>query len=351
MQNDQVVSVGCANDWPIGKLCGADECSVEPGCTSGSAIFECLCEAQYKKASRLIRHCGPQNAKTKKVSKCYEQMSDSVGLISFYKLISHRFGPAAKYLSTGLLISVFMVSQPVAQVSIEEIEAALSALEDSAGIGSSDADTAAISPTTPPPSIVTTPPPGELGDTGFDPGANQMVGGMPFMPILSDQVCPTRLADIGEQAQALTARARAIEIDALEMTKRFAVLEDQNRAYEIDQDLLECPPDFIAAAEDFKNDLSRMELASVVQEAESFSVCAQVGLQALNERMSSLAESNDPNAGADRLAVGGILRRWATSDAEVTEAVSNFVFYDQRRGRLEAATNSFLRRCELLGGY
>ncbi|KQI70755.1 hypothetical protein AN191_16380 [Loktanella sp. 5RATIMAR09] len=190
-----------------------------------------------------------------------------------------------------------------------------------------------------------------MGDTGVDQDANQTVGGMTFRPILRDQACPTRLADIGEQAQALTARARAIEIDALEMTERFAVLEDQNRAYEIDQDLLECPPDFIAAAEDFRSDLSRMELVGVVQEAESFSVCAQVGLQELNERMSALAESNDPNAGADRLAVGGILRRWATSDAEVTEAVSNFVFYDQRRGRLEAATDGFLRRCELLGGY
>jgi hypothetical protein len=266
--------------------------------------------------------------------------------------IQRAVNSAMGCVSTVALVLIIGASPSAAQVSIEGIEAALSALEDTAGIGSSDADTAAISPAPAPPTIVTSPPPPRgLGETGFDPNASQLVGGMNFRPILTDQACPTRLADIGERAQALTARARAIEIDALDMTERFGILEDQNRAYEIDQDVLECPSDFIAAAEDFRSDLSRMELAGVVQEAESFSVCAQVGLQALNERMSELAESNDPNAGADRLAVGGILRRWATSDTEVTEAVSNFVFYDQRRGRLEAATDGFLRRCELLGGY
>ena len=348
--NDQLILVGQANVMSVNRSFDADICSVQGGCISGIVRFECLSEAPNNSATFLIKRVDWRNSNIKNRLICYV-VSSSAESIDRFKLVGLKLSAAVKFLSIGSLFAVVVASQSVAQVSIEEVEAALSALEDSAGIGSSLADTAAISPTTPPPSIATTPPPGGLGDTGFGPDANQVIGGMTFRPILTDRACPTRLADIGEQAQALTARTRTIEVEVLNTTDRFAALEEQNRAQVIDQSLLECPPEFIAEAEDFRSDLSQMELAGLVQEAESFSVCAQVGLQALNERMTALAESNDPNASADRLAVAEVLRRWATFDAEVTEAVRNLVFYDQRRRRLLTATEGFLRRCETFGGY
>ncbi|WP_333713911.1 hypothetical protein [Yoonia sp.] len=177
------------------------------------------------------------------------------------------------------------------------------------------------------------------------------VGGVDFLPILTDQACSQRLGDITEQADTLAAQSTTLEAQALELNARFAALEERNRALEIDQDVTECPADFLAAVEELQSDLAKGDLGALVQEAETFSVCAQAGLQDLNDRMAALDASTDPNAANDRLAVGSVLRRWATADVQVSRAVSSFVFFDQRRVRLETATGLMLRRCEILGGY
>ncbi|MCF2872044.1 hypothetical protein L0664_13295 [Octadecabacter sp. G9-8] len=261
---------------------------------------------------------------------------------------ARRVGHGA--LPMSALLVVAGVSGSVAQVSVDDIEAALSALEQSVQSAPIVVAVEAV-PLAQPDFEATLPPADILSGLDETEAADDATQDVVFLPLLSEQACPSRLAQIGEQARSLTDQVDAIDVIALELTERFSRIEDQNRAFETDQDLLECPTAFVDSAEQFREDLSQLELADLIQRADTFSACAQEGLQALNNRMEDLAQSSDPDAATDRLAIGGVLRRWANADAEVTEAVSNFVFYDQRGRRLDAATGAILRRCELIGGY
>lgn len=253
-------------------------------------------------------------------------------------------GPALCF-SVAVLCVFGGASKSFSQVTFDEVEAALSALEQSVGV-------VPAPKRTPPPQAGPTPPPDNFPDPpGSRGGDTQNAGGTSFLPLLTDQSCPRRIVEIGELAKVQAERARAVEADTLKFNRRFGTLEEKNRALEADREMLECPPDFVEDAEDLLNDLSQMNLASLVQEAETLSVCTQDGRQAVDARMSELAQSSDLDASRERLALGGVLERWAAADVQVSEAVSNFVFYDQRRKRLETATQNILRRCELLGGY
>lgn len=266
------------------------------------------------------------------------------------KWMKNARGVGSGALPLSVLFVVAGVSGSVAQVTVEDIEAALSALEQS--IQSAPLDVAVeVAPLVQPDFEATLPPADVLSDIEDEEAAEDATQDFVFLPLLSEQACPSRLAQIGEQARSLTDQVDAIDVIALELTERFSRIEEQNRAFETDQDLLECPATFVESAEQFREDLSQLQLADLIQRADTFSACAQEGLQSLNNRMEDLAQSSDPDAATDRLAIGGVLRRWANADAEVTEAVSNFVFYDQRGDRLDTATGAILRRCELIGGY
>lgn len=254
-----------------------------------------------------------------------------------------------------LLVYFSATTQLASDVNFDDVEAALSALESQASeqIVVSSPPMVDLVTATPPVSLTEIAPPPDGFDYAqtdtFD--SRSASGGVGFLPIMTDQACPQRLGEITEQADTFAAQSTTLEAQALELNARFAALEERNRALEIDQDVTECPADFLAAVEELQSDLARGDLGALVQEAETFSVCAQAGLQDLNDRMVALEASSDPNAANDRLAVGNVLRRWATADVHMSRAVSSFVFFDQRRVRLDTATGQMLRRCEILGGY
>jgi hypothetical protein len=261
--------------------------------------------------------------------------------------------------SAVLLVASGVAAPSFAEVTFAEVEAALAALE--------AVDPGSVQPVIVP--LVTLPDadvidpvaapvadPTELPDAISVPqvrtsGGGRMVGGYEFLPILSDQSCPRRIAEIGAEAEKLYDVATRTETEALRLRARFDALEEQNRTYELDDAILECPSGFVQDIQDLLDDLSDFELSVLVQEAETLSVCAQEGSQLINSRMTDLAASTEASAARDREALGGVLERWAAADARVSQAVSTFVFYDQRRTRLERATNDILRRCELLDGY
>lgn len=235
-----------------------------------------------------------------------------------------------------------MLTAPVAaQDLFAEIEAALSGLEARAGA------TPEPAPVQPVPEAVVefapTAPPAEL----LSPDLTRARDDFVFLPLLTDQACPTQLAEVGAQAESLTEQANSYEVVALELSERFVRLEEQNRAMVADETQVRCPNAFVREAEEFRSDLSRLDLSELVQRADTFSACAQSGLVTLNARMESLAQSSDPNAATDRQAIGGVLRRWAVMDVQVSQAISNLVFFEQRGRRFDTATSAFLRRCEV----
>jgi hypothetical protein len=252
-----------------------------------------------------------------------------------------------------------------AQVSFEQVEQALAALEASvasapppaagaagqvgaaAGAGAEAGAGLTLPPalTTPPP---TSPPPHEVGGGA---ASAEHVGGIEFPPILEGQDCPTSLPDITEGAENLAAELRRTEAEMTGFERVFASLEEENAALVADRDDPECPADFVEDVEVLIGDLAAFDLMTGIQAAESFSACAQARVQALNDRMLALQSSTDPNAGADRLAVGQLLSRMAVVDGEVSRGVGTYVFFDQRRGRLETAARAILRRCQILSGY
>ena len=246
-----------------------------------------------------------------------------------------------------LLVVAFTGSQATAQVDPAAIEAALGALEQSVGVAPTAAPTAVTSPTV---VQTTTPPPGPVSDMHAEATATDpMAGGIAFLPILTDQDCPQRIVDVGAQAEVFAEEASAAEARMVRLDDRFATLETRNREAEKDPDALECPAGLVEDLRDLQADLAKLDLAVMVQQAETLSVCTQQGRQAVDARIAALSQSNDPTAAQDRLALGGILERWATADVQVSAAVSSFVFFDQRRIRLETATGSILRRCDFLG--
>jgi hypothetical protein len=253
-----------------------------------------------------------------------------------------------------------LASPGLTQVTFEQVEAALAALEvanpgapepaieDSSVPTGSEPSEAAASAVVEQLAIPPAPMPGPA-DTPAD--QTSTFGSIEFLPILTNEDCPAFIAEIGEEAAVFYDLAADIEAEAESLRARFDVLEEQNRAYEIDDAILSCPSDFVDDVRELLDDFGSLELSTLVQEAETFSVCVQAGRQSVDNRMTELAESSDPNAAGDRLALGGVLERWATADVQVSEAVSTFVFYDQRRRRLESATGAILRRCEFLGSY
>lgn len=253
-----------------------------------------------------------------------------------------------------MLLCLGAASPLLAQVTFDEVEAALSTLEEAVGEQLVPAPVAQeptlTKGTTLPPVVDISPPPESvlLSMVGNPTAA----GAINFLPILTDQVCPQRLPDITKQADALAEKSVNLEAEALELNERFSALEERNRALEIDLDLTECPADFLTAVEQLQGDLAGGDLGTLVQDAETLSVCAQAGVQHLKDRMVALEKSSsDPEAANDRLAVAGVLRRLATVDVQVSRTVSNFVFFDQRRDRLETASGQILRRCKILSGY
>ena len=255
---------------------------------------------------------------------------------------ARRAGPLAL-----ALVVACAASQAAAQVDPAAIDAALGALERSVGVVA-----APVAVPTAPPQVVqtTTPPPGSVADLQAAPAAtDRIAGGIDFLPILTDQDCPQRIVDVGEQAEIYAREARAAEARMLKLDDRFARLEARNREAEKDPDALECAVGLVDDLRELQADLGELDLAVMVQQAETLSVCTQQGRQAVDARIATLSQSDDPTAAQDRLALGGILERWATADVQVSAAVSSFVFYDQRRIRLETATGSILRRCDFLG--
>lgn len=254
-----------------------------------------------------------------------------------------------------LLAYIGSTSQSLAEITFDDVDAALSALEAQAG-GQADvaSHSATVLEAAQPHSSLTEiapPPEGLISAQSDTPDGSSASVGVDFLPILTDRACTQRLGDIAEQADAFAAQSITLEAQALELNARFTALEERFRAIEIDQDVTECPADFLASVEELQNDLVRSDLGSLVQEAETFSVCVQAGLQGLRDRMVALEASTDANAANDRLAVAGVLRRWSTPDVQVSRAVSSFVFFDQRRLRLETAAAQMLRRCAILDGY
>lgn len=248
--------------------------------------------------------------------------------------------------------------QDVTQVTFEQVEAALVALEASVGatlpqdaslIGQ-DAPEAraevALPPVgTPPPTI---PDPNQIsrGD-----GSAEIFGGVQFLPLLEGQGCPQSPPDITAGAKLLADELRRTEADMSDLERAFAALEDQNAVLESNRDLATCPGDFVKDVEALLGELADFNLLAEIQAAESFSACSQARVQALNDRMAALQASTDPNSGAERLAVGQLMSRMAMVDGEVSRSVGTLVFFDQRRGRLESAAGAILQRCNILSGY
>ena len=141
-----------------------------------------------------------------------------------------------------------------------------------------------------------------------------------------------------------------VEYVAVTASTRFEKLEKLDREYALDQSITECPKRFVSDVEQMITDLSALEIASVVQGAETLSVCTQQGRQAVDNRMSELAQSSDLNAARERLSLGGVLNRWANADVDLSAAVGSLVFYDRRRARLTTAAEGIRQRCQLLKG-
>ncbi|SIS85879.1 hypothetical protein SAMN05421759_104358 [Roseivivax lentus] len=96
------------------------------------------------------------------------------------------------------------MSGAAAQVTFDEVDAALSALEQSVGVTGGVAGgvsgPASISGSSVPPIAGTTPPPdviSALGGSEANEGTGE--GGVDFLPILTDQACPARLTSLNQR--------------------------------------------------------------------------------------------------------------------------------------------------------
>lgn len=260
--------------------------------------------------------------------------------------------------ATALVLWHSHIGEVWSQVTFEEVERAISRLEAEAipanSIQTNSGGTShnevhegvqqvAYETTLPPISV--TP------ETGFSGGVLGGMGDVEFPQILEGQYCPTSLPDITEGAEDLTDDLRSAQAKMSDFARVFGSLEDRNAALVANRDEAECPADFVADLGALRSELAGFELMSDIQFAESFSACAQARVQALNDRMVALQSSIDPNAGADRLAVGQLLARMAVVDGEISRGVGTYVFFEQRRGRLETAVGAILRRCQILSGY
>lgn len=204
-------------------------------------------------------------------------------------------------------------------------------------------------PIAPPPVNLTQAPPGFSNGGGHEDTATNG-DDFDFLPILENQECPRRISDVAESAKAYSVSVSKIESSITELGTRFEKLEKLDREYAFDQSITECPKRFVADVEQMITDLSALEIASVVQGAETLSVCTQQGRQAVDNRMSELAQSSDLNAARERLSLGGVLNRWANADVDLSAAVGSLVFYDRRRARLTTAAEGIRQRCQLLKG-
>lgn len=274
---------------------------------------------------------------------------------------------SAKSERFGLFVSSLLIfstpAWPQTDVTFQSVENALIALENSLPAPQIAAPTAPIpaqqdqvAPTTPPPPVA--PPPPDLTQVppGFSNGGGQLDGvpngdDFAFLPILENQECPRRISDVAESAKSYSASVSKIEGSITELGTRFEELEKLDREYALDPEITECPKRFVSDIEQMITDLSALEIASVVQGAETLSVCTQQGRQAIDNRMSELAQSSDLNAARERLSLGGVLNRWANADVDLSAAIGSLVFYDRRRARLTTAAEGIRQRCQLLKGF
>lgn len=274
---------------------------------------------------------------------------------------------SAKAERFGLFVSSILVfstpAWPQTEVTFQSVENALIALENSLSAPRTTAPAAPspsqpdqVAPTTTPPSVAPPPPDLPQAPPGFSNGGGQEDGvpnndNFAFLPILENQECPRRISDVVESAKSYSASVSKIEGSITELGSRFEELEKLDREYAFDPGIAECPKRFVSDIEQMITDLSALEIASVVQGAETLSVCTQQGRQAIDNRMSELAQSSDLNAARERLNLGGVLNRWANADVDLSAAIGSLVFYDRRRARLTTAAEGIRQRCQLLKGF
>mgnify|MGYP002630842712 CR=1 FL=1 len=246
-----------------------------------------------------------------------------------------------------------------AQVTFEQVEAALVALEASAGPtrpqgsvsgGQDGAGSGAVATLPPAPTTLPPHPHGQEQDNG-NAGAAEFIGGLEFLPILEGQECPQAPQEITVMTDRLAQDVRQAEAEVIQLNGLFEILEEDNGEHEVDRDLTECPEDFVEDVEAFLEDLVGFALLDRIQATESLAACTQVRFNSLQERMNALAASTDPNAGAERLFVGRLLENVAVLDDQVITLAQDLTSLNLRRQRLESSALAMLRRCEVLSGF
>lgn len=273
--------------------------------------------------------------------------------------LSQSLSRKSGLLAANIAALIGSTSAVIAEVTFEEVEAALTALE-AASTGAPQVleeqlppdETVAVTlpdvETTTDPATLLPPP-----DGGSRRGANEtrVISGYEFLPILTDEACPFGLTEIREEVEEVEAYLVTVREEAQSLQERFSNLDEQDRDNRIDESVVECPAPFVRGVEDLLQDLQDFDLATEVQRVETLQFCAQEAVRTVNDRMTQLAPSSDRDDVNERSALGDVLRRLTTADTQLTEALDNIVFYDQRRERLILGAELVQGRCEVVGSY
>jgi hypothetical protein len=248
----------------------------------------------------------------------------------------------------------------IAQVTFDQVEAALVALERTAAQAIAQPTVSgqgalALPPVVNPGSLeesaVTTPPPfmPDLAPQGESAGLD--TDGIVFLPIDMDVECSANLSQTRDLAQAFAELAQSAEADLLALDRRFLAIEARDVELHDDEELTQCPARFLDELRELQDDLIDFDAADAVQQGETLSICIERSRQGIDRRMMDLSVNTDTGSQQRRLELGGVLQRWTDYGEQVVEAVQNHVSLGRRSQRLATSIQAMQRRCEDLGAY
>jgi hypothetical protein len=263
-------------------------------------------------------------------------------------------------------IAVALFTAPMAsysQVTFEQVEAALVALESAAaqitgqnaaqtpeGGGTTAtvarlplADTGSVGG-----ALLTTPPPFTPGAIPQTPSPTEGGTTFDFRPVDIEVSCEGGLSAVADEAQTLTKYTDSTQSVLLALDSRFLEVEEGYDAIRADFDLTQCPARYLNEVQDLLEGLTRFDTSDAVHRGETLSICIERERQRLDGQIEVLQASTNRDEQARANEQLNVKNRWTLHGESVVAAVQTLISLGARNQRLTRAVEQMRDYCSTL---